>query len=132
MGPLQLTVTWYEIHHTEEQFHWQSRFVLDAPVRSFLSSMMDVVPCSRPLTAKAHSLKHTIMKCLIRSTSEMSLCTSLGLNSIFYDSKSLLSSALASKSAVFRGWWGQEIFQKLSCWFFKWFLTMVPWTLDVC
>ena len=60
MGPLQLTVTWYRIRHAGEQAtHWDILdkattsssncifFVLDAPVRSLLSSMADSIPCDR-------------------------------------------------------------------------------------
>ena len=60
MGPLQLAVTWYKIHHAGEQathwdihnkenanLSWWSRFVLDVPVDSLLSSMADFVPCDR-------------------------------------------------------------------------------------
>ena len=58
MGPLQLAVTWYKIRHAGEQaVHWDIQnkatssrqicifFVLDVPVRSLLSSMVDFVPC---------------------------------------------------------------------------------------
>ena len=60
MGPLQLAVTWYKIRHAGEQAaHWDIQnkatssrqiflfFVLDALVRSLLSSMVDFVPCDR-------------------------------------------------------------------------------------
>ena len=60
MGPLQLAVTWYKIRHAGEQaVHWDIQdkatssrqiyifFVLDVPVRSVLSSMVDFVPCDR-------------------------------------------------------------------------------------
>ena len=60
MGPLQLAVTWYKIRHAGEQathwdvqnkenanLSWWSRFVLDVPVDSLLSSMADFVPCDR-------------------------------------------------------------------------------------
>ena len=58
MGPLQLMVTWYRVRHAGEQVaHWNIQnkatsssqtwifFVLDVPVRSLLSSMVDFVPC---------------------------------------------------------------------------------------
>ena len=57
MGPLQLAVAWYKIRHAGEQaVHWDIQnkatlrqiyifFVLDVPVRSLLSSMVDFVPC---------------------------------------------------------------------------------------
>ena len=67
MGPLQLAVTWYKIRHAGEQaVHWDIQnkatssrqicifFVLNAPVRSLLSSMVDFVPCDRQLQ-RAHS-----------------------------------------------------------------------------
>ena len=60
MGPLQLAVTWYKIRHAAEQaVHWDihnkatsSRqiaifFVVDVPVHSLLSSMVDFVPRDR-------------------------------------------------------------------------------------
>ena len=60
MGPLQLAVTWYKIRHAGEQaVHWETQnkatssrqicifFVVDVPVRSLLSSMVDFVPCDR-------------------------------------------------------------------------------------
>ena len=60
MGPLQLAVTWYKIRHAGEQaVHWDIQnkatssrqicifFVLDVPVRSLLSSMVDFVSCDR-------------------------------------------------------------------------------------
>ena len=60
MDPLQLAVTWYKIRHAGEQaVHWDIRnkatssrqicsfFVVDVPVRSLLSSMVDFVPCDR-------------------------------------------------------------------------------------
>ena len=60
MGPLQLAVTWYKIRHAGEQaVHWDIQnkatssrqicifFVVDVPVRSLLSSMVDFVPCDR-------------------------------------------------------------------------------------
>ena len=60
MGPLQLAVTWYKIRHVGEQaVHWDIQnkatssrqicifFVVDVPVRSLLSSMVDFVPCDR-------------------------------------------------------------------------------------
>ena len=61
MDPLQLEVTWYKIRHAGEQVvHWDIQnkatssrqicifFVLDVPVRSLLSSMVDFVPCDCP------------------------------------------------------------------------------------
>ena len=60
MSPLQLAVTWYKIRHAGEQaVHWDIQnkatssrqicifFVVDVPVRSLLSSMVDFVPCDR-------------------------------------------------------------------------------------
>ena len=73
MGPLQLAVTWYKIRHAGEQaVHWDmlnkatsSRqicifFVLDVPVRSLLSSMVDFVPCDRQLQ-RAHCPKFNFL-----------------------------------------------------------------------
>ena len=60
MDPLQLAVTWYKIRHAgggEQAVHWDIQnkatlssqicifFVLDVPVHSLLSSMVDFVPC---------------------------------------------------------------------------------------
>ena len=60
MGPLQLAVTWYKLRHAGEQaVHWDIQnkatssrqicifFVVDVPVGSLLSSMVDFVPCDR-------------------------------------------------------------------------------------
>ena len=57
---LLVAVTWYKIRHAGEQathwdiqnkenanLSWRSRFVLDVPVDSLLSSMADFVPCDR-------------------------------------------------------------------------------------
>ena len=64
---LQLTVTWYKIHHAGEQVtHWDilnkensssltgwSNFVSDVPLRSLLSNSVDFVPRDRKLQ-RAH------------------------------------------------------------------------------
>ena len=59
MGPLQLAVTCKIRHAGEQAVHWDIQnkatssrqicifFVLDVPVRSLLSSMVDFVPCDR-------------------------------------------------------------------------------------
>ena len=57
MDPLQLAVKWYKIRHAGEQaVYWEIQnkatssrqicifFVVDVPVRSLLSSMVDFVP----------------------------------------------------------------------------------------
>ena len=62
IGPLQDTITWYKIQHTGMQtVHWDiqnkedlslsdlSRLVLDIPVCSLGSSMVNFVPCDHIL-----------------------------------------------------------------------------------